>query len=80
MENIFIQAFIIIIIYISFKYIENKLIIQEYSKSIKEYIRDSLLNYISIILGITLYEFLNTFMIMKENNTHPEIFSDDPNF
>jgi len=55
MENNFVSAGIIAVVYILFKFVEMRFIIKE-SKPVKDLIRDTIIVYISGILGLFVFD------------------------
>jgi hypothetical protein len=76
MENIFIIAIIISIIFLIFKFIEMRFIEKE-NKPLKYLIRDTLIVYCSVISGYFILEQLNP-VIVSEIIT--PVFTDNPGF
>lgn len=80
MANTFIVAGIISIVYLLMKFCEMRFIEKE-SKPLKYLIRDSLLVYFSVIVGIFFVDQLKP--IMEEGSTttiNPSVFTDNPAF
>ena len=78
MDNIFLIAGIIAIIYFIIKFIEMRLVEKE-SKPLKFLIRDSLLVYFSVIAGNFIMDQVHP-MMEGVTNSHPTVFTDNPNF
>jgi len=80
MENTFIVAGIISIVFFLAKFCEMRFVDKE-SKPLKALIRDSLLTYFSVVVGIFLLDQLKP---MIENgavvSTSPSVFTDNPTF
>jgi hypothetical protein len=76
MENIFIIAIIISIIFLIFKFIEMRFIEKE-NKPLKFLVRDTLIVYCSVISGYFILEQLNP-VIVSEIIT--PVFTDNPEF
>jgi hypothetical protein len=77
MENIFIIAGIISIIYIISKFIEMRFVDKE-NKPLKLLIRDTVLVYFSVILGYFIIDQLKPIGISQKTN--PTVFTDNPEF
>ena len=80
MENIFLYAGIISVIYFIVKFVEMKYVDQE-SKPLKVLVRDTILVYASVILG----DFVMGQVAPKVNDAlsasvSPEVFNDTPDF
>ena len=74
--SIFITAIGVSIIYVIFKFIEMRIIIKE-NKPLKVLFRDTLIVYLSVLLG----NFVLTQITPNiELDTTPEIFTNDPSF
>ena len=76
MENIFIIAIIISIIFLIFKFIEMRFIEKE-NKPLKFLVRDTLIVYCSVVSGYFILEQLNP-VIVSEIIT--PVFTDNPEF
>jgi hypothetical protein len=79
MDNIFLIAAIISIIFFVIKFIEMRFIEKE-NKPLKFLIRDSLLVYFSVITGNFVIDQINPLMEGGAINTQPAVFTDNPNF
>ena len=79
MENIFLIAAIISIIFFIIKFIEMRFIEKE-NKPLKYLIRDSLLVYFSVIIGYFVIEQIKPLTEEVNFNAQPEVFTDNPNF
>lgn len=79
MTNLFLTAFIISLFFFIGKLMEMKFINKE-EKPFKFIIRDSLLIYVSAILGISGVEYLLPYFSDIETNISPTAFTDDPSF
>jgi len=80
MNNIFVIAGIISIIFLIAKFIEMRFIEKE-SKPFKLLIRDTLLVYFSVIASDFIISQLNPmFNAMKGGSTAPQVFTDNPSF
>ena len=80
MENIFLYAGVISVIYFVVKFVEMKYVDQE-SKPLKVLVRDTILVYASVILG----DFVMGQVAPKVNDAltssvTPEVFNDTPDF
>jgi hypothetical protein len=80
MDNIFIIAAIISIIFLIAKFIEMRFIEKE-SKPLKLLIRDSLLVYFSVVTGYFIIDQLNPVLKGGTTNTNvTPVFTDNPGF
>lgn len=79
MENIFIYAFIISIIFLIIKFIEMRVVDKE-NKPLKLLIRDTLLVYFCVISGNFIFEQLLPANVLHHQNNQPKIFTDTPEF
>ena len=80
MDNIFIIATVISIIFLISKFIEMRFIDNE-SKPLKLLIRDTLLVYFSVIVGYFIMEQLKPVLeTVGENISAPQVFTDNPEF
>ena len=79
MDNIFLVAAIISIIYFIVKFIEMRFIEKE-NKPLKYLIRDSLLVYFSVITGNFVIEQIQPLLEGGTVNSSPDVFTDNPNF
>ena len=77
MDNIFLISGIIACIFLIAKFIEMRFIEKE-NKPLKLLIRDTILVYISVVIGIFTYEQVNP--IMEGTVITPTVFTDNPNF
>jgi hypothetical protein len=77
MESIFVIAGVISIIFFISKFIEMRFIEKE-NKPLKLLIRDTLLVYISVILGNFILKQLNP--IIHSGGENPVVFTDNPEF
>ena len=78
MQNIFVIAAVISVIYFIVKFIEMRVVDKE-SKPLKLLIRDSLLVYFSVIVGNFIIEQLHP-VIQDGGAANPAVFTDNPNF
>lgn len=77
MDNVFVQAGIIAILYLLIKFGEMRLVLKE-NKPIKLLMRDTIIVYISTIIGMYI---IDQFMLQGEGiKTVPKAFIDNPNF
>lgn len=76
MENIFIIAAFISLLFVIGKFIEMRFVDKE-NKPVKLLIRDALLVYISVVSGHYIFE---QFKPMTEMNTEMKAFTDTPGF
>ena len=80
MDNIFIIATVISVIFLISKFIEMRFVDSE-SKPLKLLIRDTLLVYFSVISGYFIMEQLKPVLeIAGEAVSTPEVFTDNPEF
>jgi hypothetical protein len=80
MENIFIIAFIISFFYLIVKFIEMQFIEKDI-KPLKILIKDALVVYLCVLLGIFIVEQINPSLLGEEvTNTSTQVFTDNPNF
>jgi len=79
MDNIFLIAAFISIIYFILKFIEMRFIEKE-NKPLKFLIRDSLLVYFSVITGNFVIEQIQPMMDGGTKISTPDVFTDNPNF
>ena len=80
MDNIFIIAMVISIVFLISKFIEMRFIDNE-SKPLKLLIRDNLLVYFSVISGYFIMEQLKPVLeIAGEAVSTPQVFTDNPEF
>lgn len=77
MNNIFVLAAIISIIFVIFKFIEMRFIDKE-PKPLKFLIRDALLVYVSVVSGYFIVEQIQP--IVKKSSDKIPIFTDNPEF
>ena len=77
MDNIFIIATIISVIFLISKFIEMRFVDNE-NKPLKLLIRDSLLVYCSVIIGYFVIQQINP--LLQENSQTPQVFIDNPEF
>jgi len=78
MDNIFIIAAIISIIYLIVKFLEMRIIEKE-NKPLKLLIRDSLLVYFSVVLGYFIISQINP-IIHGGSKPNTPVFTDNPGF
>jgi hypothetical protein len=82
MDNIFFIACIISLVFLVFKFIEMRFVDKE-SKPLKYLIRDTLLVYVSVILGSFVLDQLRPVLSEVEGMTgggSPAVFVDNPSF
>ena len=80
MDNIFIIATVISVIFLISKFIEMRFVDSE-SKPLKLLIRDTLLVYFSVISGYFIMEQLKPVLeTVGENISAPQVFTDNPEF
>ena len=78
MDNIFVTAGIISVVFLIAKFIEMRFVDKE-NKPLKLLIRDALLVYFSVVFGNFVLEQLNPLSI-GEGSTSPQVFTDNPEF
>ena len=77
MDNIFIQAGIISVLYLLAKFVEMRFVLKE-NKPIKLLMRDTIIVYISAVAGLYIIE---QFLLQGEaRKTVPKAFIDNPTF
>lgn len=79
MENIFVFAGVIAITYCIVKFIETKYLKQDENKSLNQIVKDSIVVYISSLLGYFFVQQLTPF-ISDSSLSHPDVFTDSPSF
>jgi hypothetical protein len=79
MENIFLFAGIISIIFFIIKFVEMRFVEKE-SKPLKYLIRDSLLTYFSVVIGYFIIEQIKPLTEEIMINKQTVVFTDNPNF
>jgi hypothetical protein len=79
MENIFLFAGIISIIFFIIKFVEMRFVEKE-SKPLKYLIRDSLLTYFSVVIGYFIIEQIKPLTEEIITNKQTVVFTDNPNF
>jgi len=77
MDNLFLIAGIIAFIFLIAKFIEMRFIEKE-NKPVKLLVRDTILVYICVLIGMFTYEQVNP--IMEGNVISPSVFTDNPGF
>lgn len=76
MDNLFVNATIISVIFLLIKFAEMRILLKE-SKPLKELVKDTLIVYFSIITGIFIFEQVSP----QEITTHStRVFTDPPSF
>lgn len=76
-NSIFIIAIAISSVYLIFRFIEMRMIIKQ-NKPLKELFRDTLLVYLSVLLGSFILDQISP---LKDTLTNsPEVFTNDPSF
>lgn len=81
MENIFVTAGVISVIFFIAKFIEMRFFDKEEKKALKLVVRDSLLVYISVVCGYFILEqFTNATQTGKNIGNSTPIFTDNPEF
>jgi hypothetical protein len=79
MESIFLIAAVISIVFFIAKFIEMRFIEKE-NKPLKFLIRDSLIVYISAVLGYFILNQLNPIIQGTSSDKNPIVFTDNPGF
>lgn len=80
MDNIFIIAAVISIVFLISKFIEMRFVDNE-NKPLKLLVRDTLLVYFSVIFGYFIMEQIKPVLeIAGEGITTPQVFTDNPEF
>lgn len=79
MDNIFLAAGFIAVIFFIAKFLEMRYIDQE-SKPLKVLVRDSLLVYVSVVLGFFLIQQLSPVINEAVIPSHPLVFTDNAPF
>jgi ABC-type phosphate transport system permease subunit len=79
MDNIFLVAGIISVIFFIAKFLEMQYIEKE-SKPLKVLIRDTLVVYVSVVFGIFILEQLNPVIKETSSSVSPAAFTDNPPF
>ena len=79
MENIFINAGIIAIIYLLIKFAEMRMVIKE-ARPIKELVRDMIIVYISVLLGMYIIDELVQSSSKNVKFESTKAFTDAPGF
>jgi hypothetical protein len=74
--SMFVIGVVISVVYIIFKFIEMKYILKE-KKPIKTLVRDSVIVYISVVVGYYTLTQISSDIIV---NATPEVFTDNPGF
>ena len=77
MENIFLVAGIIAVVFLIVKFIEMRFIEKE-NKPLKLLVRDTILVYICSIMGLFIIDQLNP--VINVDNVAPAVFTDNPTF
>ena len=79
MENIFVVAGIIAVIFFIVKFLEMRFIEKE-SKPLKFLVRDTLVVYVSVVAGDFMLDQLMPFIEPSKVSSSPEVFVDAPDF
>jgi hypothetical protein len=79
MENIFLEAFIISIIYVIINFLEMRYY-QKEDKNIKDIVKDGLLVYLSVISGVYILEQFKPEVEKIISEAPPLVFVDNPPF
>ena len=79
MDNIFIIAGVISVIFLISKFIEMRFIEKE-NKPLKELIKDTLIVYISVLSGFYLLDQLSPMMESVGHDSVPAVFTGNPEF
>ena len=76
MDNLFVNATIISVIFLLIKFAEMRIVLKE-SKPLKELVKDTLIVYFSIITGIFIFEQVSPQEITTQST---RVFTDPPSF
>mgnify|MGYP000571653521 CR=1 FL=1 len=79
MDNLFINAGIISVVYLLVKFAEMRIILKE-NKPLKELIKDTLIVYISVLSGFYLLDQLSPMMESIGHDSVPAVFTGNPEF
>lgn len=79
MDNIFIIAAVVSIIFLILKFIEMRFIEKE-NKPLKVLIRDALVVYFSVVSGYFILEQLKPILNKENSSTTTQVFTDNPDF
>ena len=80
MDNIFIIAGVIAVIYFIIKFVEMRFLVKEV-KPFKVLLRDTLLVYLSVVMGLFIVDQLKVVKKSIDNNSEStNVFTDKPNF
>jgi hypothetical protein len=79
MENIFLEAFIISVIYVIINFLEMRYF-QNEEKPIKEIVKSGLLVYLSVVAGVFIVEQFKPEVEKLVNEAPPLVFVDNPPF
>lgn len=79
MDNIFLIAGLISFIFFIVKFLEMRYVEKE-SKPLKYLIRDSLVVYVSSVIGFFILEQLTPMVENVSKMSHPVVFTDNPSF
>jgi TctA family transporter len=77
MENTFTYSIIISLIYIIIKFIETKTLLKNNDKTIKHLVKDTIIVYLSSVLGLYVVQQLNPGTV---STTEPGVFTTNPEF
>ena len=78
MENIFVSAAVISVIFFIAKFMENKFLNKETDKPVKFIVRDTLLVYFSVLCGHFIIQQTNP--LMQSGGKHTQVFTGNPEF
>jgi hypothetical protein len=78
MENVFVIAAVVSIVFFIAKFLENKFLDKETVKPVKFIVRDTLLVYFSVVCGYFIMQ--QTIPIGQSGGKSPLVFTDNPEF
>jgi hypothetical protein len=78
MENVFVIAAVVSVVFFIAKFMENKFVDKETAKPVKFIVRDTLLVYCSVVCGYFIIQQTNP--IVHSGGKSPLVFTDNPEF
>jgi hypothetical protein len=78
MENVFVIAAVVSVVFFIAKFMENKFLDKENVKPVKFIVRDTLLVYFSVLCGHFILQ--QTSPLMQSGGKHTQVFIDNPEF
>lgn len=78
MENVFVIAAIVSVIFFIVKFMENKFLDKDNVKPVKFIVRDTLLVYFSVLCGHFIIQQTNS--VAQSGGKHTQVFTDNPEF